>query len=279
MKNIILYIVLIFGFTVSEAQEIQRIEINGRVNVETKDVEGITVYNQSTKNGATTDEKGAFRIDVAENDILAFGALQFKDFSIVIDERIIKSRQVSVRLVEEVNKLDEVIVLPYDLSGNVNVDVEAVRTYNVEMSKIYKGEEDFDDYKFSADNKTKIDDPLLDENRFRNGLNIVNLFNLFLKKKNKPKTEAERLDEKQSDIAKRYSASFLKENFNIPTNQTEAFIAYIEDKGYEDSLLLRKNEIFLIEFLEKESQLFLLSRNWNPTLPLFKLNSRKNKSA
>ena len=148
MKNIILYIVLIFGFTVLEAQEIQRIEINGRVNVETKDVEGITVYNQSTKNGVTTDEKGAFRIDVAENDILAFGALQFKDFSIVIDERIIKSRQVSVRLVEEVNKLDEVIVLPYDLSGNVNVDVEAVRTYNVEMSKIYKGEEDFDDYKF-----------------------------------------------------------------------------------------------------------------------------------
>ena len=261
MKNIILYIVLIFGFTVLEAQEIQRIEINGRVNVETKDVEGITVYNQSTKNGVTTDEKGAFRIDVAENDILAFGALQFKDFSIVIDERIIKSRQVSVRLVEEVNKLDEVIVLPYDLSGNVNVDVEAVKTYNVEMSKIYKGEEDFDDYKFSADNKTKIDDPLLDENRFRNGLNIVNLFNLFLKKKNKPKTEAERLDEKQSDIAKRYSASFLKENFNIPTNQTEAFIAFIEDKGYEDSLLLRKNEIFLIEFLEKESQLFLLSRN------------------
>jgi len=53
----------------------------------------------------------------------------------------------------------------------------------------------------------------------------------------------------------------LKENFNIPTNQTEAFIAYIEDKGYEESLLLRKNEIFLIEFLEKESQLFLLSRN------------------
>ena len=115
--------------------------------------------------------------------------------------------------------------------------------------------------KSPIDNKTKIDDPLLDENRFGNGLNIVNLFNLFLKKKNKPKTEAERLDEKQSDIAKRYSASFLKENFNIPTNQTEAFIAYIEDKGYEDSLLLRKNEIFLIEFLEKESQLFLLSRN------------------
>ncbi|RZN82778.1 MAG: hypothetical protein EVB11_07165 [Winogradskyella sp.] len=260
MRNAVISFILFFIATISYAQEIERVEINGRINVETEDKEGITVYNQSSNKGTTTNENGTFKIDVAENDILAFGALQFKDFTIVIDERIIKSRQVSVRLVEEVNKLDEVIVLPYDLSGNINVDVEAVRTYNVEMAEIYKGQEDFDDYKFSADNKTKIDDPLLDENRFRNGLNIANLFSLFLKKKGAPKTKVELLEEKQSIIAKRYSANFLKENFNIPTDLTEAFIEYIENKGYERSLLLRKNEIFLIEFLEKESQLFLLSR-------------------
>ncbi|GGI56784.1 carboxypeptidase-like regulatory domain-containing protein [Winogradskyella haliclonae] len=260
MRNAVFSFILIFITTIGYAQETQRVEINGRINVETEDKEGITVYNQSSNKGVTTDENGAFKIDVAENDILAFGALQFKDFTITIDKRIIKSRQVSVRLVEEVNKLDEVIVLPYDLSGNINVDVEAVRTYNVEMAEIYKGQEDFDDYKFSADNKTKIDDPLLDENRFRNGLNIANLFKLFLKKKGAPKTEVEIFEEKQSLIAKRYSANFLKDNFKIPTDLTEAFIEYIENKGYEKSLLLRKNEIFLIEFLEKESQLFLLSR-------------------
>ena len=260
MRNSVFSFILIFITTIGYAQETERVEVNGRINVETEDKEGITVYNQSSNKGVTTDENGAFKIDVAENDVLAFGALQFKDFTIIIDKRIIKSRQVSVRLVEEVNKLDEVIVLPYDLSGNINVDVEAVRTYNVEMAEIYKGQEDFDDYKFSADNKTKIDDPLLDENRFRNGLNIANLFRLFLKKKGAPKTGVELLGEKQSLIAKRYSANFLKDNFKIPTDLTEAFIEYIENKGYEKSLLLRKNEIFLIEFLEKESQLFLLSR-------------------
>jgi len=198
------------------AQDITRVEINGRVNIETNEKEGITVYNQSSKNGVTTDENGKFRIEVAENDILAFGALQFKDFTIVIDERIIKSRQVSVRLVEDVNKLDEVIVLPYDLSGNLSVDTEAVRTYNVEMSEIYKDEEDFDDYEFSADNKTKIDDPLLDENKFRNGLNLVNIFRLFVKQKDKSQTKAEALQERISPIEKRYNAKFIQENFKIP---------------------------------------------------------------
>ncbi|MBT8244068.1 MAG: hypothetical protein HKP48_10865 [Winogradskyella sp.] len=258
--RVISVFIAIFLSVFLHSQEIVRVEINGRINIETNEKEGITVYNQSSKNGVTTDENGIFRIEVAENDVLEFGALQFKDFTIVIDERIIKSRQVSVRLVEDINKLDEVIVLPYDLSGNLSVDTEAVRTYNVEMSQVFKGEEDFDDYKFSADNKTKIDDPLLDENRFRNGLNMVNIFRLFVKPKDKPKTKAEELQELISPIEERYNTKFLKENFKIPTDLAEAFIDFVEDKGYEKELLNRKNEIYLIQFLQKQSQLFLLAQ-------------------
>ena len=260
MRSSTLLIVLFFSFIGVNAQDIVRVEINGRINVETEDKEGITVYNQSSKEGVTTDENGAFKIEVAEFDVLAFGALQFKDFTIVIDKRIIESRQVSVRLVEDVNKLDEVIVLPYDLSGNLTVDTEAVRTYNVNMSEIYKGEEDFDDYKFSADNKTKIDDPLLDGNRFRNGLNLVNVFRLFVKKKEKEKSEAEKFQDRISPIQKRYSTNFLKENFKIPTDLADAFVDFVERKGYDKELLDKKNEVYLLDFLKKQSQLFLISQ-------------------
>ena len=243
-----------------QAQEINRVEINGRISVDTDDKEGITVYNQSSNRGTTTDENGAFKIDVTVNDIVAFGALQFKDFTITIDERIIKSRQVSVRLVEEVSKLDEVIVLPYDLSGNINADLEAVRTYNVDMAEIYKGEEDFDDYKFTADNKTKIDDPLLDENRFRNGINFINLFGLFVKKKDKSRSKLEQLLEDRSPIAKRYNAEYLSVNFNIPADLADVFISYVEDKKYDKALLEMKNEILLLDYLNQQSHLFLISR-------------------
>ncbi len=163
-------------------------------------------------------------------------------------------------MVEDVNKLDEVIILPYDLSGNLSVDAEAVRTYNVNMSEIYKGEEDFNDYKFSADNKTKIDDPLLDGNRFRNGLNLVNVFRLFVKKKEKQKSEAEKFQDRISPIQKRYSTNFLKENFKIPTDLANAFVDFVERKGYDKELLDKKKEVYLLDFLKKQSQLFLISQ-------------------
>ena len=262
MKHFYTLLIALLCVSISEAQDIERVEINGRINVDIDDKEGITVYNQSSNQGTTTDKNGDFRIDVAENDVLAFGALQFQDFAIRIDERIIKSRQVSVRLVEQINKLDEVIILPYDLSGNIKVDAEAVRTYNVDMNKVFEGQEDLDDYEFSADNKTKVDDPLFNKNRFHSGVNFVNIYKAVFSN-NKGKTKIEKRNDRLNItmLSERYTAQFYKENFNIPTDLKDSFIEFIEKKGFDQSLLKRKNEIYLIEHLQKQSQLFLASRN------------------
>jgi len=244
------------------AQNVERTKISGRVYVPTTEKEGITIYNQNSKNGTTTDENGAFSIDVALNDILEFSALQFKDFVIIIGEKIMVSKQVSVQLVEDVNKLDEVIVLPYDLSGNLNVDAEAVRTYNVEMSDIYKGTEDLEDYQFTVDANSRIEnDPIINPNRFDNGVNFVGLFNMLFKKKKSPKTKAEKFEESISPISKRYSAEYLKTHFEIPLDLTEAFIEFVEGKSYDKALLDKKNEVYLLQHLSLQSQLFLATRD------------------
>lgn len=260
MKYRLVFILYIFSTLSLFAQEIERVEINGRITTENEDKEGITVYNQSANKGVTTDENGAFKIHVAVNDVVAFGALQFKDFTIIIDERIIKSRQVSVRLVEDVNKLDEVIVLPYDLSGNINVDVNAVRTYNVDMAEIFEGEEDLDDYQLSADSQTAVENPVLDENRFMNGVDFVAIYGLFFKKKKKPESKVAQINESRSPIIKRYDAQFLLTTYNIPLDLTEGFIEYVEAKKYDKSLLEKKKEILLLDFLREQSELFLNSR-------------------
>ena len=101
-----LYALFAFG------QDRERIAINGKIIVQSEDKEGVTVYNTSSNRGATTDKEGYFKISVAVNDVVEFGALQFQDFTVVISEKIINSRSLTVILVEEVNKLDEVILLP-----------------------------------------------------------------------------------------------------------------------------------------------------------------------
>ena len=130
MKRLLLFTLLFSSFFTISAQDVERIEISGKIVVDSNDLEGITVYNSSSNKGTVTDENGKFLLNVALNDIVEFRALQFQDFTVTIDENIIKSKKMTVFLVEKVNKLDEVVILPYDLTGNLAVDIESVRTFN-----------------------------------------------------------------------------------------------------------------------------------------------------
>ena len=71
MKNTY-YILIILCFAVSSAfsQEINRIEVFGKIVVDSVDVEGVTVYNTSSNKGTVTDLEGKFSIEVALNDIV-----------------------------------------------------------------------------------------------------------------------------------------------------------------------------------------------------------------
>ena len=74
---------LVLFNTISFAQEIERVEVNGRIIVDRNDVEGVTVYNHSSQTGTVTDKEGNFVINVAINDRVEFGALQFQNFTII----------------------------------------------------------------------------------------------------------------------------------------------------------------------------------------------------
>lgn len=272
MKRAFVFFSMIFviGFSfgqdvknTSSVQEIDRIEISGKIVVQSEDKEAITVFNSSSNKGTITDEEGRFNIEVALNDVVGFGALQFKDFSITIDERIIRSKQLTVFLVEEVNKLDEVLILPYDLTGSLLADLEAVRTYNVDMDSIYSGASDQDDYKFSADFQTKVDNAAVDDQLpyMDNGLNIINLVGLLIKPFQKIKKEQQQSRLPNGTLVQRYNAEFLEENFKIPRSRSEEFIVYVEEKGVDSELWKQEKELQLLELLYQESLLFL-----NPSL-------------
>ncbi len=50
---------------------------------------------------------------------------------------------------------------------------------------------------------------------------------------------------------------FIIKHFHIPKEKVQLFYMYIENKDYSKDLLNPKNELLLIEFLVKESKLFL----------------------
>ena len=256
----IFFSLVFIAFGISQNGE--RYEISGKISVESNDKEGITVFNSSTNKGTTTDEKGNFIIMAGLNDVIDFGALQFKDFSVTIDERIVKSRKMTVILVEQVNKLDEVLILPYDLTGNLTVDLESVRTYNVDMNKIYLGIDDLDDYQFTDDNKSEVDNPFTNR-EFKYGLNIKNVAKLIagaFSNENENET-AEITQKEMSELALKYDANFLFEQFEIPLDKAGEFFAFLEKKPINKRLLADENEVELLEYINKQSQLFLIQEH------------------
>ena len=257
--NILFFMILPLSLMAQE----ERIEINGKIIVQTDELEGIAVYNSSANDGTITDEEGRFTIEVKLNDIINFSALQFKDFSISIDERIIKSKQVNVFLVEEVNKLDEIIILPYDLSGSLAADVNAIRTYNVDMDSLYSGTAEQDKYRLSADSQTRVTNAAVDDQMpgMQNGLNIVNLVGLMLKPFQKKKLEKESRILPNGTLITRYNAEFLETHFKIPRARSGEFIVFVEEKGVQASLWQEERELELLELLYQESLIFL-----NPTI-------------
>ncbi len=262
--------ILIFFFLMVSlcaiSQEITRIEVAGKVVVETNDKEGITVYNTSSNKGTITDENGNFKLKVALNDVVVFGALQFQDFTVIIDTRVLDSKRLTVFLVEEVNKLDEVLVLPYDLTGNLNADVESSRTFNVDMDAIYFGLENQQDFEFSADFKSGINNPSVDDQLpyMDNGLNVINFVGLImsplLKSKKRKQNEAPPKIP-TGKLSERYDAKYLNTHFNIPPERADAFIAYVQEKGIKEELLEEGKEVQLLEYVLQQSKLFLKSDN------------------
>lgn len=263
MKTALLYLFLFAPLCFISAQQINRVEISGKIFVDSSDLEGITVYNTSAKKGTLTDAKGLFKIKVALNDVIEVRALQFQDFTLTIDENILKTKNMTVFLVEKVNKLDEVIILPYDLTGNLLVDIESVKTFNPDLDAIYFGLANMNEYEFPDDYKSKVVNVAMPGtgNNIQYGFDVVGIVDLLLRpifKSDKKKAE-KRMAAVLSypEFTDHYSTKFLVENFNIPADKVEAFINYVEDEGIDYSLLESGKEFQFLEFVSTKSKEFL----------------------
>ena len=263
MKKILLLLFCV-STLVSFSQEVDRISVKGRIIVSTNDKEGVTVFNTSSNKGTITDAEGNFEIKVTINDKIEFSALQFKNFNVTITDDVIKSKQLTVILVEEVNKLDEVVLLPFGLTGNLNADLENVRTYNVSLDYVYFGLDHIEDFNFSADYKSEVDNVAFNDYNpeVRNMLNVVNLAGFLLRQvadiegaKSLANKDVKKTPFKEA--LDKYSINYIHTNFNIPLNKVDAFIDYVEQEGVDDDLLKEDKELQFLERITQLSKSFL----------------------
>ncbi len=265
MKNL-LYFLLIFITSIDlNAQITQRVEVNGRIIVSANDVEGVTVFNSSSNKGTVTNAKGEFTIEVRVNDAIEFSALQFENFSVNIDEKILSNRYFTVYLVERINKLDEVIITPYDmLTGNIVADVKSIETFNPQLDAIYFGVNEVYAYEFTDDYKSEVVNIAMTPQQFELSPDLVKILGGFLQpvfKSNKNQLENKIKNNESLDLTDLYGKEFLSHTFKIPEERVEEFIAYVESNKLDLHLLDKGKEVQLIEHLFAQSRQFLDTDN------------------
>ena len=265
MTTKLLLFLFLLATPVLIAQDIQRVNVMGKIHVpKGEDAEGISIYNVSSQKGTITDEDGSFQMAIAENDRLQIFALQYQTFTVVIDKGIVDKKQMNIYVNPAITQLEEVIIRPYDLSGNIRADIEKIPTYSIakDWDLSYKAMEF--DYGFERDELTAIQgnaaEEALNSNHLVNGLNLVNILGgvgqlLFPKGKKVSVVDREENNQLVSNnIQQRFSREFIQDNFDIPADKAFDFLYYAQDNGLDSNLLKPENEIQLMDFLQKKSE-------------------------
>jgi len=262
VKKLLFLLLLISSFT-SFSQEITRVKIDGKISASKgEDVEGINIYNKTSQKGTITSETGEFKLMVGENDRVFISAMQFQRFTVIIDEGIMDSRTMFIYLNPVINQLDEVIIRPFDLSGNIIADVKRVNITSVNQDWDLSYENLEFGYEFSNDAQTSIKGNKAEEAYFngpvQSGGDILGLASLFFKKEKK--TERQKLSDKElvtDAVQKRFGNAYISKTFKIPEEKVNEFIYFVEENGLDKKLLKAENELLLIDYLHLQSKKYL----------------------
>ena len=244
------------------SQNDERIEIKGTIYVDRNDKEGVTVYNSSSEKGTVTDKDGKFTIAVAINDRVEFSALQFEDFVVIITQQVIDAKEISVFLIEQINKLDEVLILPHNLTGSLAFDTSNIELMNPNLDALYFGLGNLDKFEFTADHLSEIENIAMNENRLVNGIDVINVFGQLLIpifKSNKTKNETPTY--KKGSILKVYSKEYLTQMLSVKDEDVVEFVYYVEENNFDYSLLESNKELEFITFMKQQEKQFLKVKN------------------
>ncbi len=247
------------------AQDIDRTMVKGKIHVPSgEDSEGISVYNISSQKGTITEADGSFNIEVAENDRVQIFALQYQTFTVVVDKGIVEKKQMNIVMNPAINQLDEVVVRPYDLSGNIRADVKKIPTYyaSEDWDLSYKALEY--GYGFERDPQSAIEgnaaEEALNSHYLKHGVDVIAILGgvsrlLFPKGKKISLVEKSQANQLVSNnMQQRFSRVFIEDNFNIPEEKAVDFLYFAQEHGLDQDLLKPENEMRLMQFLKEKSK-------------------------
>ena len=231
--------------------------INGRVKSLGNDVANVLVINLNSKKSTITDSLGLFVIDVKLTDTIRFTAVQYLTKDIEITEIIFQEKLLEVILLENVIDLNEVTVMPYNLTGKISFDIERL-DIAPKVTSSTLGLPNAEIEKLTQSQRLLIE---ADRGKYVNyygtalTINIHKIMNR-LSGRTRSFEEMVARDEKmelEKEIITKFPKKTMSESFSIPETAIDGFLTYcIEQKDFLE-LSKAENTDKIWEYLKARS--------------------------
>ena len=210
----------------------QRTFLNGKLLYRNNNVVAANVINNSSQFNTITDSNGEFQIDVLEGDEIIFSSVEFKFKTVIITKEILKKNRLVVNITERVNILDEIVISPENTEKFIDLK-----------------EEEFKGYNYVQDKSTKLDNTILKEGQFYNGINLVNVAKLISKLILNPSQENKLNLIPSKVLPFVFDNNFFINELNLKEDQIDDFMTYLDQKLPSAELLQKSKQFLLIDYL------------------------------
>jgi len=102
--------------------------LTGQILTEERLKSAIHIINITSKKGGLSELSGYFSIEVNPGDSILFSSVQYKNKTLIVDQKVLEEINFKIKLSEDLTELDEVKL--HKLSGNLANDISGIKTFN-----------------------------------------------------------------------------------------------------------------------------------------------------
>jgi hypothetical protein len=249
MQNRILFLLFFLSAAISYSQDDDRQYLRGQVIYRNVSVPNENVINVTTERATITNDKGEFGIMVKEGDELVFTAINYQLMVVKVTAEILEKNRLVVEVTEKVTELDEVVVTPENQE----------KFLQAQNKELLDREYDYETDRLTAVENIAISDV---DKGMKDGLNFVNIFKALLLAAKGNDADVEREPLKVSEVLRQvYDDEFFVLDLKLPQDKIDDFLLYCDTQLPERSLLQKRNEFQLIDFLVTHSKTYLEGLN------------------
>ena len=246
--------------------------LNGKVSSSKNDVSNVLIVNLNSKRSTITDSLGLFSIEVKLKDSVRITAVQYLPKEIVISESHINSSLITIQLIDNIIDLNEVTVTPYNLTGEIDRDIDRLHIeptltsyslglQNADVTKMTQSERLLQE----ADRGKYVSLQTMDEYGKLNeilsyvGLSVkVNTHKIMNKVSGRTNSLEEMVERDQNmnlekEIIYKFSKQTIADNFDIPESNVNGFLTFCLSQPDFNALSDSGNMAEIWAYLETKS--------------------------